>query len=133
MLFPSHPADCSPEPPRERAVAGVGVAARLVLLIGLTAVAYAASFQGTFQFDDYGTLHHNRTIRRLWPLDDYLEGNRPFAQWTFAVNFALHELRPFGYHVGNLAIHLACGGCLFGLVYTTLLLLNRQGVDRQRA
>ncbi|MFV0444709.1 MAG: tetratricopeptide repeat protein, partial [Planctomycetaceae bacterium] len=40
---------------------------------------------------------------------------------------------PFGYHVGNLAIHLACGGCLFGLVYTTLLLLNRQGVDRQRA
>ncbi|MEZ6066725.1 MAG: tetratricopeptide repeat protein [Planctomycetaceae bacterium] len=117
MSLSPPPADRRPTPdgPSPRAA----VVARLLLLIGFTSITYAASFEGAFHFDDYGTLHFNRAIRRLWPLDDYLTNSRPIAQWTFAVNYALHELQPFGYHVVNLAIHVTCGTFLFGLVLST--------------
>ena len=104
----------------------------LIVLAGL--VVYANSFQGVFVFDDLAAIQENPTIRSLWPLHrvlfpaphPILEGNtvqgRPLLNLTFALNYAAGGLKLWGYHAGNLAIHLLAALALFGIVRRTLLL-----------
>lgn len=121
-----------------------------VVLITAGAWAYQMSFAGAFVFDDFSAIAQNPNIRSLWPLtramaappDTPLAG-RPVASLTFALNYALappdardvFEPMPagataeeatrfagniWGYHLLNLAIHLAAGLALFGVVRRTL-------------
>ena len=72
----------------------------------------------------------NPTIRQLWPpgpvLFPTLPGStvegRPLLNLSFALNYAAGGLDPLGYHLVNLALHLAAGLALFGIVRRTLLL-----------
>jgi len=41
---------------------------------------------------------------------------------TFALNYAVGKLNPWGYHAVNLAIHILAALALFGIVRRTLLL-----------
>jgi len=106
----------------------VWLAGALIALAGLAA--YANSFSGAFLLDDGPAIMENATIRRLWPLGRVLfappanttAGGRPVVNLSLALNYAAGGLRPWGYHALNLAIHLAAGLALFGLVRRTLLL-----------
>ena len=49
-----------------------------------------------------------------------MEG-RPLLNFSLALSYALSGIRPWGYHVMNLAIHLGAGLALFGIVRRTLL------------
>ena len=78
-------------------------------------------------FDDEGAIVHNATIRDLarpaeWlaPVRESPVAGRPLVDASFALNYALGGLDVGGYHVVNLAIHLACALLLFGLVRRTL-------------
>src|SRR5215471_3066812 len=95
--------------------------------------AYAPSFSGVFLFDDGDAIVDNANVRHLWPLtraatappDTALAG-RPVTTLTFALNYALtpangRDHNTFGYHAGNLAIHLTAALLLFGIVRRTLL------------
>lgn len=94
----------------------------LLLLVLLVCLAYAGSLQGVFFFDDYGFIVNNPRIRQLWPPSKALAAHaRAIAEYTFAVNYALHGLRPAGYHVTNILIHLGAAILLFGIVRRTLL------------
>lgn len=69
----------------------------------------------------------NRSIRDLrdWaavlsPPIDAGVGGRPFANLTYALNYAVHEYRPGGYHAVAVALHGAATLLLFGLVRRTL-------------
>ncbi len=95
---------------------------------------YRHSFSGPFIFDDLHTIVTNPHIRHLWPLTDTIvappEGGlagRPLISLSLALNFAFGGLRVWGYHAVNLAIHLAAGLALFGVIRRTLL------TDRLRA
>jgi tetratricopeptide (TPR) repeat protein len=97
------------------------LAAALIVLVG--AAAYANSFDTPFVFDDIQYVAGNPDIRALWPPDWLAKvPTRALAYFTFAVNYALEGENVRGYHVVNLAIHLATALALFGLVRRTLRL-----------
>ena len=93
-------------------------------------IAYTNSFPGAFFFDDEQAIVQNASIRNLfswhvlWPPVQAGIGGRPFANITFALNYALagKSFDPAGYHAVNVAIHLAAVAVLFALARRTLLL-----------
>ena len=104
----------------------------LALSVGLIVVAgvltFSNSLAGPFIWDDLTSIQQNQTLRRVWPISAALSppretpvGGRPLVNLSFAVNYAIGGLDVSGYHVGNIAIHIACALTLFGLVRRTLL------------
>ena len=105
-----------------------------VLIIFVGVAAYAGSFRGAFVFDDDNHIVESTTIRSLWPVGQVVaDTNRPVLMLSLAGNYALGRLDTFGYHLVNLAIHLAAGLALFGLVRRTLLLPTFSTVYQQTA
>ncbi len=108
-----------------------------ILVIAAGIWAYHNSLTGPFIFDDLPSISDNRTIRHLWPAwyalspphgrGTTVEG-RPVLNFTLAVNYAFDGVKPWGYHVVNLAIHILAGLTLFGIVRRTL----RQPALRER-
>jgi len=111
----------------------------LLVIAGL--LAYQKSFTAPFVFDDTTSIVENHSLRHLWPLWGPLspphgrgrtvEG-RPVVNITFAVNYALGGVNPWGYHALNLVIHILAGLTLFGIVRRTLLrpgMAKRFGAD----
>ena len=122
-MNPSSPDISAPPSPGSRALF---LAAALIVLAALAA--YANSLSGPFIFDDQTAIVDNPTIRHLWPPTESLTpplnqttSGRPLLNGSFALNYALGGLDPFGYHVLNLLIHLLAGLTFFGLVRRTLL------------
>lgn len=89
-------------------------------------LAYLTSFSGVFVFDDIPAIVNNESIRSLSlpavfrPPADATVSGRPFANFTFALNYVV-DSGPFGFHLVNLAIHLGAGLLLFGVVRRSLL------------
>lgn len=97
------------------------------ILVLAGALAWSNSFSGPFVFDDVFTVVQNPSIARLSNLGAVLNPpkdsstlGRPLANLTFAVNYALSGLNPWGYHLFNLAIHLCAGLALFSLTRRAL-------------
>jgi protein O-mannosyl-transferase len=93
----------------------------ILVLVGL--LAYANSFQGVMLFDDIDAIILNSSLQKLWPISEVLNppaqspmAGRPVVNLTLAFNYSLGGLDPRGYHAVNLAIHLAAGLVLWGLL-----------------
>ncbi len=85
------------------------------ILIAITAAAYAPSLHGSWQYDDQLVIVSNSVVRDAGEALRRLgTSTRSLVQWTFALNHRLGGLAPFGYHVVNLAIHVAAALCLWG-------------------
>jgi tetratricopeptide (TPR) repeat protein len=104
----------------------------IVALVLLIAGAYSNSLTGAFVFDDVPAIAENPTIRALWPLSGSLSppensgvGGRPLANFSFALNYAIHGSSVTGYHVGNLFLHLGSALLLFGIVRRTLSVASK--------
>lgn len=82
------------------------LAARLALVVAI-ALAWAPALRAPFTYDDRLEVVGNRTLRRLAELDAIAAYNtsRPVLIFTYALNWRLGELDPFGYHLLSLAIH----------------------------
>jgi protein O-mannosyl-transferase len=100
---------------------------RLAVIAAVILAAYSNSFHGPFVIDDQASVVQNPDIRQLARLDRVLAprpdspvAGRPFVNLTFAVDYALNGLEVPGYHVTNLAWHVACAWLLFGVVRRTL-------------
>ena len=112
----------------------LGMAA--LVLAGLAA--YSNTAQVPLLFDDAAALEHNPSIRALGPEmlapphDTTLAG-RPFANASFALNYALSGLRLAPLHFTNLALHLVAGLLLLALLRRTLLLPRFAGRFRETA
>jgi tetratricopeptide (TPR) repeat protein len=93
---------------------------------GLIVCAGLASFwnglRGDFVFDDFIFIKHDTLIREVWPWGPLPDLNRWFGIWTFQWNYAVHGMDRTGFHIANIAIHLAAGLTLFDLVRRCLLL-----------
>jgi hypothetical protein len=93
-----------------RLAARPGVA--LALPLGLAVAASWRVLPGQFQFDDFAVVVENPRVRDLaafWRaplLQDYLGGQRPVAELTYALNHAWGGFEPWNFHLTNLVIHL---------------------------
>jgi len=125
-----------------------------------TIAAYATSFKGVFVYDDGVAIVQNPNIKSLWPLTSAMSAPpespmsaRPVAALSLAMNYALAPaavrdvMEPerggeggdgnsrylrnlWGYHAGNLLLHLLTALAIAGVVRQTLLserLRNRFG------
>jgi tetratricopeptide (TPR) repeat protein len=89
--------------------------------VGVALIAYANSLTAPFLFDDEARITENPSIRRLWPpWDSMAHETRPLVQLSLALNHAFGGFQVLGYHAFNLAVHLAAGLALYGLVRRTL-------------
>jgi Flp pilus assembly protein TadD len=100
--------------------------------IGAAALAaYSNSFSVPFLYDDTPTIADNPSIRHwataLLPPNDTTAGGRPVLNLSLALNYALGGTSVWGYHAVNLAIHLAAGLVLFGVLRRSLR--GRPGSD----
>lgn len=109
-----------------------------IIIVGAILAAYADSLNGPFIFDDYNAVLMNPNVRSLLPLSESMSSapgtvlnGRPLSCFSMALNYALaskvyhdgtNEPLPFGFHVFNLATHLACALLLYGLIRRTLLM-----------
>ncbi|MGA8890355.1 MAG: hypothetical protein WB493_02215, partial [Anaeromyxobacteraceae bacterium] len=97
-----------PPPPSPSGPRGL-LGAAAVVLLGLAA--YANSLHGAFVFDDLEQIVENPALRDLGsflgPAGYRFLPNRFVGYVTFAMNHAVGGLDPVGWHVVNLAIHLA--------------------------
>lgn len=99
-----------------------------LLLAGIVLAAYSNTLGHGWLFDDYHDVLDNASIRNLWPLWKvfYVKGQgfltRPVVNLSFALNVALGGMRPFGFHVLNTVIHVACALIIFGVARRSFLL-----------
>lgn len=123
-------------PPRPRSSWPVWLG--YALLMAIIAIAYANSLGAPFLFDDSGSIEQNPTIRdlrdfsRIWrPIGsgNTVQG-RPFLNFTFALNYAVHGAWPPGFRVVNIIIHAINAMLLYSLVRHTLL--NGRGCELLR-
>ncbi|MDD2732865.1 MAG: hypothetical protein PHF56_02905 [Desulfuromonadaceae bacterium] len=102
-----------------------------LLILALGFIVYFNSINVPFIFDDNTYLINNPAIKNFdcfpntqkvfeYAIHQDIKNNlvlRPVAYFTFAVNYALHGLDLFGYHLVNLLLHIGCGMlvyCFFG-------------------
>jgi len=104
------------------------------LIVIAVLLAYSNSFSSPFIYDDDAVIGANPTIASLWPIglfQNIPEGvnsgtlhvifSRPITNWTFALNYALGGMDPFGYHIFNVLMHISSAILIFGIVRGTLL------------
>jgi tetratricopeptide (TPR) repeat protein len=92
---------------------------RPLVIVAVGFLAYANSFHSPFAFDDATSIGRNPDVTGIgtaWPPLSM----RWFATLSFALNYRLGGLDPFGYHVVNLAIHLASALLVCRLITLTL-------------
>lgn len=113
------------------------VAILLGIALILSVLAYSNTFTGEFQFDDDGTVAESPYVTdigsfRGLPLKSLVDGIRPVATFTFAVNYYFWGLDVLPYHVTNFAVHAVCGLLVF---YLALLTARSPGLlyDESRA
>jgi tetratricopeptide (TPR) repeat protein len=114
--------------PTGHTVAANGLAAYIGLIVVAGVLTYANGIAGPFIFDDLTAIRQNDTIRQIWPISRTLSppretpvAGRPVVNLSLAINYAIGGVDVTGYHVGNIALHVACALVLFGLVRRTLL------------
>lgn len=102
------------------------LAAGLVLAAGLAA--YSNSFGVPFQFDDAATILHDGLVQDLpGALRALPRHPRGVGVATLAANVAVHGFDVFGFHVVNLAVHLATALLVYALARWTLVVAGCDG------
>ena len=89
----------------------------ILIILAVTLAVYANSLSNGLVYDDHFLIEGNRQVRAFDLRGIFTthywggyEGNetgqyRPLVILSLALNFALHGLRPFGYHLTNVLLH----------------------------
>lgn len=100
------------------------IALAALALVATGIATYANSLGGPMVLDDVAAIADNASLRALssalFPPADVGTGGRPIANLSFALNYLWAGNNVTDYHLSNLAIHLAAGLVLFGLVRRSL-------------
>ncbi|MBI5847558.1 MAG: tetratricopeptide repeat protein [Nitrospirae bacterium] len=81
----------------------------LLALVGLCllgTVIYSNSLNGEFVFDDHVSITYNPAVKSLGKALAGFSETRYLGNLSFALNYAVAGLIPFGYHVTNVLIHV---------------------------
>jgi tetratricopeptide (TPR) repeat protein len=98
----------------DRTAGALRAAAPVLVVLAAGVLAYAGTLDVPLQFDDLPNIVDEPAVHavdlspaQLAPAVSGFPLGRWLARGSFAVNHALHGLRPAGYHLFNLAAHLA--------------------------
>lgn len=103
-------------------------------MFGLVVYAvYGPVLDAPFIYDDHNAIVDNRHVRRLWPIAEAVSApaqstvsGRPLVALSLALNHALGGYDVRGYHLVNLALHLANALLVFGLLARSFDLARRR-------
>jgi protein O-mannosyl-transferase len=106
---------------------------RIGLLLAAVVLVYGDTLWNAFTMDDdlYIALNPQVTdlsARKLFVPHEFSGVFRPVTFGTFALNWALHGARPFGFHLVNLLLHAAVTCLLYLLLRTILGVASPQGI-----
>ena len=89
-----------------------------LVLIGVGIGVYSNSLGHGFVFDDTTLIEQNPSLLELnlWELSGP-RGYRPVRSLTYALNYWLGGLNPYGYHLFNVLLHSANGAILLWLIF----------------
>jgi len=108
----------------ERFSSPIKISSSLIIISILSLICYSNSLHNNFVYDDKALIVKNRLIRDIHNIPlifttSYWEGYRwegiekneqslyrPLVIFSYALNYLISELNPFGYHLINLLIHL---------------------------
>jgi tetratricopeptide (TPR) repeat protein len=79
--------------------------AAALLIVALGAGLYSRTLDVPWYLDDLNTIVRNQAIRDFGRAA-LLHSTRPIVDWTFSLNYRIHELAVPGYHVANITIHI---------------------------
>jgi tetratricopeptide (TPR) repeat protein len=92
-----------------------------LLIVAAGLLVYHNIYRNPFLFDDHWSILDNLRIRHLWPTGEILtHSSRPVVELSLALNYAIGGLKPAGYHLLNVLIHIAAGLTLYGVVRRTV-------------
>ncbi|MCF8344927.1 MAG: tetratricopeptide repeat protein [Bacteroidales bacterium] len=107
-----------------------------LILVVAVMIAYSNTLNTGFHFDDETSILKNSQIRSFADFDDLNDWtnihNRPLAYFTFAINYSLHGLKPTGYHLFNLILHLLSCMLVYSLANKLLKLKSNTLADKNR-
>ena len=96
------------------------------ILLAVVVYVWRGAGNGDFHFDDHSNIVNNERIHTLWPIESFLENNRPMGQYTFALNYHFCELDPIPYRSTNILIHIVNVVLLFAGVLMTARIVQSQ-------
>ncbi|MFA6320289.1 MAG: tetratricopeptide repeat protein [Candidatus Omnitrophota bacterium] len=100
----------------------------IISIIILGAICYAGSLNGKFILDDELLVKENALIANRAGPGTFLSTNimagagmvsafyRPLQMITYALDHAIWDLNPFGYHITNIFIHILTALCIYWLI-----------------
>jgi len=94
----------------------------LALIAGLVLIAYSNTFTASFHFDDNPSIVENPTIKHVTSenIGTLLSGVRPVVYLSLMLNYALSGMNVTGYHIFNIAVHIANSIFVYLLMLWTL-------------
>lgn len=91
----------------------------VLLLVLLGAVLYFGVLNAPFILDDYSSIVENESVRSVPQSLNNISSNRYLTSLSFAFNYAIGGLKPFGYHLINNFIHVSNALLVYYLVILT--------------
>lgn len=89
-----------------------------LILAAAIILVYSNTFTGEFHFDDYNILIDNDS-QLIDSLTDIPLTNRVVVFFSFALNYAVHGLDVFGYHIVNTFVHIFASVLVWFIVLKT--------------
>jgi hypothetical protein len=92
------------------------------IIAGLVLIAYSNTFTASFHFDDNPSIVENPTIKHVTSenIGTLLSGVRPVVYLSLMLNYALGGMNVVGYHIFNIAVHIANSMFVYLLMLWTL-------------
>jgi len=82
----------------------------ILALIGIIFLIYSISLDNPFYWDDEGLIVNNYSLRTPLNFKNYFVSNpipqRPLVTLSFAIDYSIFGLNPFGYHLTQIIIHI---------------------------
>jgi protein O-mannosyl-transferase len=94
----------------------------LGIIAGLVLIAYSNTFNSSFHFDDNPSIVENASIKHVTSdnIIGMLKGVRPVVYLSLMFNYQVGGLNVVGYHIFNIAVHIANSFFVYLLMLWTL-------------
>ncbi len=92
------------------------------IIAAMILIAYSNTFTASFHFDDNPSIVENASIKRVTAdnIMGILKGVRPMVYLSLMLNYQLGGMNVVGYHIFNIAVHIANSFLVYLLIMKTL-------------